>query len=1284
MLKLLRKLIEGKGPFTKEEYPLLARYFPAIAEKGLAELAQHVWPFVPPDHRAGVLRNALEQAGLNGHAETLRTLLALVPSVADDYLAHDIINPDDGLAQRVFASASPETADVLIAYALTLEEPDALDLVLSAGAYQVKFKHMADKLLSLARQHGTAKHVDSVISGLPLSLVRVVMGKADEFGDGEEGMASHILRTIHREGGEDKAVHALIETAEQMGEFYSFGRLGSHQQNMLLGLLMDVQMLGGAPLAQKALQHDDYALVRHLTYVGPPKLNDALLDMAARTGDAALGDDVRRVIAESYMVGLAFGDEFRELLARAQQGKIPEAEREEALFSICRKWAAQNMQLPKFEDDAQMRAGVIKAMVAQGALEDFLNLTKFHLALGEHDPHPEALFHIMESLREDKGLEELKEQKNTMFVYLLQYGEAQFGYRYMLNLLAQETIGDNAFHYAAACENYGAIEALIDFTRRTGGQAAVDYVIAGKRVNLVKDAATNTEVNFAQFLMEKLSPEAQAKSREILDPEWTKLARAKISRRTFYAKVAAGESLWKGITGTQAPHPSLHRYPPYGFKPKVYEALLPYTLLAAKMENNQGAHINAYKLAVMFANEEEAERYLMRFAQQWGADKAQLFHDACLFPIPEYGTWTPALWKGLLLRFGPAIFPYMTRAVDIEKYFGREKFPQTMEDMRTSVARMNYTRSDEAPELAVLAAKGGLPEDKFNALLAWDKANRKTHDYLPDVTVDGAVLGHPDFYLEKLPAGDIRGYFLGNEDMLDCCQSIGNNGQACAEYGMSKPHYGFYVWKQKTGGQKTTQDRIVSGSWAWIGDDNMLVFDSYEAQRSAHNKFMQVMLEQFSFEVTGKHSFVDTRHGETITIAGVRLGDGGKTPMLNLARVARASKPIDYQGTYPTGEECRDSFSQYAISPIDHAHSPKHVLPAVIQSSDMDKLAERYIIETLKNLKEKYGIDVKTGIELECYAVGKDAQPTSKILDVLAVRKSIEVAGLKGRFEDENTVDYYGQYEVATGVGAPLETVAMANALKAHLESNARAFGLLEFLFTTLPYEGKEASSAHLSFSLWSEDGKPLFADADGNTTPFLDSVVSHVLDFQRVTVLPFAEHDNDYQRFHNTEWSPCAIRAGCDGDMGLTLRVANANNIAEMVEHAQPENVRAENRLPASSCSLMVAMAATLASVEYALEQITAGAGVVPILGAVPAADDAYTKEYPLPANRVEAVQLLKEGLATDLFKGARRELFTRLVAQHDPHNVVAFEGNEKTDAPHVPARKNPAGAGFSAAAAA
>jgi len=370
-----------------------------------------------------------------------------------------------------------------------------------------------------------------------------------------------------------------------------------------------------------------------------------------------------------------------------------------------------------------------------------------------------------------------------------------------------------------------------------------------------------------------------------------------------------GEILpWEKMARIETP-PGLEDYNPHGFKRELYDRLLPLTSLAARVERTTMrwralfvpemiAEIHAYKLATLFSNEGEAGRYLDQYAKEWAeGDTKQPMHNALLFEFPKTGKWNIHRWKNLVLRYGPAASEYLGNAIAIEARLAEDghAFPTTLRELQDAQALCTFSGSEKNPDFARLLMKLKLPQHIFDTgLEVLERA--KTKDNLPEMYIDGALIGHPNFYMEKLPAGSPIGLVLG--EITNCCQSLDKGGHACAVHGTTSENGGFYVWKHKTKGKRTPDDAIIAQSYAWLGKDKMLVLDSYERLGSAYDAFLQTFLEQFAHELKGTG------------IRALHIGNGGQTPKLDLEIAAAPAVPID--------GVVYDSETQYLVPPVQH------------------------------------------------------------------------------------------------------------------------------------------------------------------------------------------------------------------------------------------------------------------------------------------------------------------------------------------------------------------------------
>lgn len=368
---------------------------------------------------------------------------------------------------------------------------------------------------------------------------------------------------------------------------------------------------------------------------------------------------------------------------------------------------------------------------------------------------------------------------------------------------------------------------------------------------------------------------------------------------------------WQSLLGKDAPDKTLAEYSPYKFSPKIYEQTLPMMQQLCAIEGPQNPELQAYKLAVLFPSMQEVERYLTHSATKWNmTGEERPIHDSLTFSLPKTGLWDVNRWKDFALQFGPTVTKYFERLPDVERYMQEKKiaFPQNTHEFRFLVSSVAYERASERPDFALMALEVGLSEALFNQGLDILRDEIKTKDHLPQIMIDGKDIGQPNYYLTKLEVSDPKGLILGK--LTNCCQSIGSEGEECAVHGMTSENGGFYVWKQKTKGAITSNDKIVAQSWAWVGQKGELVFDSFERLGPAYNDLAKPFLNELAAQIVGKHTVPiagkeSKDEPKTIKISSVRLGTGGKTP--NIGNIAKKSAlPQDYEGY-------RDSKTQYLI-----------------------------------------------------------------------------------------------------------------------------------------------------------------------------------------------------------------------------------------------------------------------------------------------------------------------------------------------------------------------------------
>lgn len=387
--------------------------------------------------------------------------------------------------------------------------------------------------------------------------------------------------------------------------------------------------------------------------------------------------------------------------------------------------------------------------------------------------------------------------------------------------------------------------------------------------------------------------------RALLDHKEKKLARHE------FLQIAGGRAgRWREITGALPPDGIDPSCSPYRFKPALYQELLEPLRLAATLGRVKKAEDSAYKLAVMFANRQEAERYLDQAVKAINPEeKHEPLDKACSFILPEKGLWDAVYWKTMLQRHGMKAGRYLPYAPAIETHCRdqNKSLPADPAQLREIAALVVYEYGEKTPEWAALALDYHLDHELYAEGAFLLTFSGKTADHMPDVMIDGADIGVPNYYMTKLAANDPRGLILGH--LTNNCQHLGGNGEYAAVLGMVSPDSGFYIWQQKTKGRITPQDRIVAQSWAWLADDRQaLVFDSFERLSDSYNHLARPFLAQCAYDLK-----------QAGTLSRVFLGAGGGTPDERELQLKPAANDVT-----PLVEfERKDSAELYDVPALD-------------------------------------------------------------------------------------------------------------------------------------------------------------------------------------------------------------------------------------------------------------------------------------------------------------------------------------------------------------------------------
>ncbi|MEY3197004.1 MAG: hypothetical protein RLZZ59_372, partial [Pseudomonadota bacterium] len=173
----------------------------------------------------------------------------------------------------------------------------------------------------------------------------------------------------------------------------------------------------------------------------------------------------------------------------------------------------------------------------------------------------------------------------------------------------------------------------------------------------------------------------------------------------------------------------------------------------------------------------------------------------------------------------------------------------------------NLTKETEA--LAQICTEYNITQGVFDRIATEILPSVKDHDDLPNMNFDIEFKGQT-FHFSKLPAGDLRGLFLGHD--TGCCQSIGGDAEKAVKDAFTRTDAGFYVLTDANG-------KIKAQSLAWLGEreikseaatttEKVLVLDSFEHNKDIASIYIPLMKEIL------KH----------IGALELHIGVGGQTP----------------------------------------------------------------------------------------------------------------------------------------------------------------------------------------------------------------------------------------------------------------------------------------------------------------------------------------------------------------------------------------------------------------------
>lgn len=162
-------------------------------------------------------------------------------------------------------------------------------------------------------------------------------------------------------------------------------------------------------------------------------------------------------------------------------------------------------------------------------------------------------------------------------------------------------------------------------------------------------------------------------------------------------------------------------------------------------------------------------------------------------------------------------------------------------DIVDIVVRRIYGKIDEKYlDAAYEFVKYGISKTHFDEALDIIKKGPKKLSYIPNVKIEGSLIGQPPYLFETMSTVDPMIFILGKK--TSCCQNIDGNGRDSVLHGATQP-YGGFVRILKRG----SADPWVAQSWVGLTEDNEILFDSIEYNKG-HDP--QVITELYSLAAT--------------------------------------------------------------------------------------------------------------------------------------------------------------------------------------------------------------------------------------------------------------------------------------------------------------------------------------------------------------------------------------------------------------------------------------------------
>lgn len=140
----------------------------------------------------------------------------------------------------------------------------------------------------------------------------------------------------------------------------------------------------------------------------------------------------------------------------------------------------------------------------------------------------------------------------------------------------------------------------------------------------------------------------------------------------------------------------------------------------------------------------------------------------------------------------------------------------------------------------------GISEENIALLYSLERKNSDA--VIPNLMIDGAILGYPGYYLTKLDTLSDEGAAIAAclGKITECCQYLGGLGADCAIHGISSELGGFYVLWKGNPEEPRKEDELIAQAWVWRAKSDALCFDSIEAMPfMRHEKAVNIIADMY-------------------------------------------------------------------------------------------------------------------------------------------------------------------------------------------------------------------------------------------------------------------------------------------------------------------------------------------------------------------------------------------------------------------------------------------------------